>query len=78
MLSNRLASSSLPKREVWKCFKSFLHTTSQVFAWNQRNFCEIESLLLSGLFAKFCGSCHGKYCVQKSIKFGGNVAFLCD
>ena len=30
----KLASSSLPKREVWKCFKSSLHTTSQVFARN--------------------------------------------
>ena len=26
MLSNPLASSSLPKREVWKCFKSSLHS----------------------------------------------------
>ena len=49
MLCNPLASSSLPKREVWKCFKSSSHTTSQVLR-------EIQSLPFSGLFAKFCGS----------------------
>ena len=38
MLSNPLGSSSSPKREVWKCFKSSSHTTSQVFARNHAKF----------------------------------------
>ena len=57
MLSNPLASSSLLKREVWKCFKFSLHTMSQVFARNhakflqnsitsvQRSFCKILQFL---------------------------------
>ena len=54
MLSNPLESSSLPKREVRKCFKSSSHITLQVFAWNHakfsQNFREIESLPFSSLF----------------------------
>ena len=57
MLNNSLASSSLPKREVLKCFKSSLHTMSQVFTRNhakysrnsitsvQRSFCKILRFL---------------------------------
>ena len=66
MLSNPLASSSLPKREVWKCFKSSLLTNlfsmliyvPHVLAEPR----ESQSLSFSGLFAKFCtwGSCGSK------------------
>ena len=38
MLSNPLASSSLPKREVRKCFKSSSHTMLHMFARNQAKF----------------------------------------
>ena len=92
MLSNPLASCSLPKREVWQCFKASLLTNLfPMLIYNAA--CvrveprERQSLLFSGLFEKFC-TCDPcvskretvlmsqKYCEQKSAKFGENVAFF--
>ena len=56
MLSNPLASSSLPKREVWKCFKSSSHTTSQVFAWNHVKILRNSIPSVQQSFAKLCSS----------------------
>ena len=89
-LSNPLASSSLPKREVWKCFKSSSHTctTSQVSVRTEprKIFAKLNHFR-SAVFLQFCSSCGSKretlITSQKILrtkvrKVGGNVAFLCN
>ena len=62
-LSNPLASSSLPKREVWKCFKSSSHTctTSQVSVRTEprKIFAKLNHFR-SAVFLQFCSSCGSK------------------
>ena len=82
-----LASSTLPKREVWKCVKSSPLTNLFSMLIDVARFRaeprESQSVPFSGLFAIFC-ACGSKreivmesqkYCEQKSVKFGGNMAF---
>ena len=57
MLSNPLASSSLPKRELLNLPCILRHKCSN---GTMQNFCEIQSLPFSGLLAKFCSSCSSK------------------
>ena len=78
MLSNPLASSSLPKREVWKSslhnrLQTCVHTEPRKIFAKFNNFRSVVFLVNSAVPARW-----RKYCKQKSVKFGGNLAFLCD
>ena len=56
MLSNTLATSSLPKREVWNVLNLPRILRRKCLHGTTRKFREIQSLPFSSLFAKSCGS----------------------
>ena len=60
MLSNPLAFSSLPKREVWKCFKSSSHTSQVSVRTEPREIFAKLNHFRSAVFLRFCSSCDSK------------------